>query len=132
MTHALCALLLAAPLAQLAAPAGEIVIREALALTVDAPRSASRTLLRIDPVEYALITGALGTPKDGARPSLGDGVRSAKDQRPWTAVTAGDDGVFSGARGTPAGDALSGGWFHATVDAPEAGVMMLVASGHGS
>ncbi|MFM8783948.1 MAG: hypothetical protein ACKOFI_02030 [Phycisphaerales bacterium] len=132
MIHALCALLLAAPLAQSAAPAGEIVIREALALTVDAPRSASRTLLRIDPVEYALITGTLGTPKDGALPSLGDGVRSAKDQRPWTAVTAGGDGVFSGERGTPAGDALSGGWFHATVDAPEAGVMMLVASGHGS
>jgi S-formylglutathione hydrolase FrmB len=132
MIHALCAPLLAAPLAQSAAPAGEIVIREALALAVDAPRSASRTLLRIDPVEYALITGALGTPKDGALPSLGDGVRSAKDQRPWTAVTAGDDGVFSGERGTAAGDALSGGWFHATVEAPEAGVMMLVASGHGS
>jgi dienelactone hydrolase len=133
MIHALSALLgaVAASTSPAAADDAAIPFTDALALVSPAPRAASRTLLRIDPAEYALATGNFGDPADGETPPWAIGAAGAA-VRPWTAVRAGPDGTFSGERGTALGDALAGGWIHATVDVPAPTVMLLEASGHGS
>ncbi len=135
MIHALSALLgawfVAAPIA--AAQDGAIPLDQGLAIAVDAPRSASRTLLRIDPAEFALVSGTFGTPKAGEVPAwMPVGARTGGAPRSWAAVQAGADGAFTGEPGTPAGDALAGGWIFSTVEVPDARVMLLEASGHGS
>jgi poly(3-hydroxybutyrate) depolymerase len=111
---------------------GAIPITEGLAIAVDAPRSASRTLLRLDAAEFALVRGEFGTPKDGQVPAwMPVGARTG-GPRAWSAVKAGADGAFVGDQGTPLGDALSGGWIWTTVTVPADCVMLLEASGHGS
>ena len=89
-----------------------------LGISVPAPRSASRTMARVDPLEMAVVNGQWTAPKAGA--SFVGGT--------WAEVKAGDDGTFSGGPGTP----FMGGYLHASYDAASDGVMMLDAQGHGS
>ena len=127
--------------------ADTIVIRTALALPSPSPRSASRSLIRRDPIEAQLVAGTFITPKAGAAaiatasvPASAQAGASAGATDPapaaapaitapiWTTITANADGVFEGDEGS----ALAGGWIYATVTSETERVMMLDASGHGS
>ena len=89
-----------------------------LGIAVPAPRSASRTMARVDALEMAIVNGQWVAPKAGMAFAGGT----------WSEVKAGEDGTFSGGQGTP----FAGGYVHATFDAPVDAVMMLDAQGHGS
>ena len=89
-----------------------------LGIAVPAPRSASRTMARVDALEMEIVNGRWVAPKAGAAFAGGT----------WSEVKAGEDGTFSGGQGTP----FAGGYVHATFDAPADAVMMLDAQGHGS
>ena len=136
----------AVAIATSAAPSEEVVIRTALALASPSPRSASRSLVRRDPIEAQLVAGTFVTPKAGdipvpttpvAPPATGGTTPpNATNRTPapqpsfnaWTAINADADGVFQGEEGS----ALAGGWIYATVNSATERVMMLDASGHGT
>ena len=137
-----------------AATPGPFVFRSGLGVAVPAPRSASRTLIRQDPVEARLVEGTFAAPKDGdelplpapAAPAPGTAIADAgpgkatpsmpKPPAKWARIESNAAGVFEGDEGTP----LAGGWLHFTVDGREAcpgmgtapRVMLLDAAGHGS
>ncbi|MCX5640553.1 MAG: hypothetical protein NT059_07050 [Planctomycetota bacterium] len=131
------------------APSEDVVIRTALALVSPSPRSASRSLIRRDPIEAQLVAGTFVTPKVGdipvttnaglaaAPPATGGTTpANAANRTPapqpsvnaWIAINANVDGVFQGEEGS----ALTGGWIYATVNSATERVMMLDASGHGT
>jgi hypothetical protein len=97
---------------------GEFRFTSGLGLTVPAPRAASRTMARVDPVELSIVRGQWKAPAAGD--TLAGGT--------WTAMQAGGDGAFTGGDGSP----LAGGWVRCTYEAEADGVMMLDAQGHGS
>jgi poly(3-hydroxybutyrate) depolymerase len=132
-----------------AAPSEDVVIRTGLALVSPSPRSASRSLVRRDPIEAQLVAGTFVTPKASdipvptnaaitAAPPATSGATpaNATNRTPapqpsvnaWIAINANADGVFQGEDGS----ALAGGWIYATVNSATERVMMLEASGHGT
>ena len=144
-----------APPAPAAAP-GTYVFRTGLGVAVPAPRSASRTLIRQDPVEDRIVQGTFTAPRVGdelptpapaaaapgtAIADAGPGKATPSMPKPpakWAPIQANANGIFEGDEGTP----LAGGWLHFTVDGrtafpgmgdAQAGrVMLLDAAGHGS
>ena len=89
-----------------------------LGIAVPSPRSASRTLARIDPVEFELAEGRWKDPAAGAAFAGGT----------WTELKADANGAFSGGEGSP----LSGGYVWLVHESPDDRVMLLDAQGHGS
>ncbi|WP_343692816.1 prolyl oligopeptidase family serine peptidase [Chitinophaga sp.] len=73
-----------------------------------------RTALFTDQLAYALTNGELQAPTNGS---------NSFDGEKWQAVTAGDDGAFSG-------KALSNGYIYVTYNAPKAKTAILNITGH--
>ena len=96
----------------------EVRFTTGLGIAVPSPRSASRTMARIDPVEAEMVEGRWKDPAAGA----------AFAGSTWTEVKADDKGSFTGGEGTP----FAGGYVWFTHEAAEDRVMLLDAQGNGS
>ncbi len=126
-----------------ATPDSPIRITRALALPRPKAAVAGRSLLRIDPVEYAIVTGAWRTPKEGdtfevatAAAPTGQTAPAADPPLTWTRVTADEQGAFVTGADKALAAGLNGGSLFATVDMPADmpgnRIMMLEAAGSNS
>ncbi len=85
-------------------------------LAVSGVTKSSRSVVRTDPVEAAIVAGGKIAPKDGD--VVGEGPAA------WKKIDADEGGTFPG-------DAIRSGYLWVEYDSPEACVRVLDASGHG-